>query len=169
MPEPAAGLLTATLAVATVAAVVDFTGMVVAPSGPGGAYDRVVWPLTNLGLGLFGAGMVRWAGTVPTIAPGTRVDLVRAWRRSARWAWTSLAVSLGAVVGFGVLAMSDERSFAATGSGDDLRRRGWIVFVAALVVGLGPVFSAAGSTARTRRVLAPPAAVRPGRRLAGGG
>jgi hypothetical protein len=163
--------LTTVLVVATVTGALDLTAALATTSADDQGSFGITWILTMVGLGSFGTAMVRWAddpGTVATL--GGHHEVHRAWRRSSLWAWAGVAASLGTLLGRTVQVLAGGEPLADAWTTTELEGAwGGVAFVLLLVLGLGPVLSAAASTTRTRRVLPPPAAVRPQRRLAGGG
>lgn len=161
VPAPTGRAFVPVLAAAGVTAAVDVARSLAsrspAPAGDlASALGLATWSLAMVDLGLFSRAMVRWTATRAS-GPGA-AQLGRAWRRSARWAWTGLAATAG---------LGAARAVQLLVSGGPVTGRwtiegpGWVALpvvagMAALL--LGPVLSVAGSTAATRRARERPGA-----------
>jgi hypothetical protein len=175
VPAPAAPAFTVVVALATVTAVVDLTASLLGGHGRAASlFASISWALVMLGLGLFSWAMVRWAEAMRVSELGaTGAWLGGIWRRSAGWCWAGLVGGLGVAIVRAAQLWSSGRPVTAEwdielGS-DGMPSLVLLILLAIAVAALGSLFSVAGSTGRTRRVLVPPVVIRPRRRLGEGG
>lgn len=162
-PPPVVRGFTTVLVVAGVTAAVDVARSIFAGNDTSSAVPSAVMLLVMVGLGVFSLAMARWTAVVPADRLGPEGDgLDRAWRRSARWAGAGAATLAGLSVARAVQLLVADRPLS-----DDwaleLDLSFWLMapFLAVgFVVLLGPLFSVAGSTGRTRRALEPIVTIR---------
>ena len=175
-PAPAARAFTVVVALATVTAIVDLTISLVGRHGRSASlFTSIGWALVMLSLCLFSWAMVRWAEAMRASELGaTGAWLGGIWRRSAGWCWAGLAGRLGVAIVRAAQLWSSGRLVTADweielGSDGMPSLVQLILLTATVVVALGSLFSVAGSTDRTRRVLETPVVIRRRRRPGEGG